>query len=48
VLAAIPCEEVLRDGSHLIPGQGGFLNQPDRAIFAAPMMYRPSRLWLAD
>lgn len=45
VLAAIKREKGLRDWSHLIPGQGGFLNQLDSAIFAAPVFFHLTRLW---
>lgn len=43
-LAAIKREKGLRDWSHLIPGQGGFLNQLDSAIFAAPVFFHLTRL----
>lgn len=43
-LAAIKREKGLRDWSHLIPGQGGFLNQLDSAIFAAPVVFHLLRL----
>jgi len=45
VLAAIKRDKGLRDWSHLIPGQGGFLNQLDSAIFAAPVVFHLTRLW---
>jgi phosphatidate cytidylyltransferase len=45
VLAAIKRDKGLRDWSHLIPGQGGFLNQLDSAIFAAPIFFHLTRLW---
>lgn len=48
VLTAIKRDKGLRDWSHLIPGQGGFLNQLDSVIFAAPAVYHLSRLWLVD
>jgi phosphatidate cytidylyltransferase len=48
VMAAIKRDKGLRDWSHLIPGQGGFLNQLDSAIFAAPAVYHLARLWLVD
>lgn len=48
VLRAIKRDRGLRDWSHLIPGQGGFLDQLDSAIFAAPVFYHLTRLlWLA-
>lgn len=45
VLAAIKRDKGLRDWSHLIPGQGGFLNQLDSTIFAAPVVFHLTRLW---
>jgi phosphatidate cytidylyltransferase len=45
VLAAIKRDKGLRDWSHLIPGQGGFLNQLDSTIFAAPIFFHLTRLW---
>lgn len=39
VLAAIKRDRGVRDWSHLIPGQGGFLDQLDSVIFAAPVFY---------
>jgi len=45
VLAAIKRDKGLRDWSHMIPGQGGFLNQLDSAIFAAPVFFHLTRLW---
>ena len=48
VLAAIKRDKGVRDWSHLIPGQGGFLGQLDSAIFAAPVVYHLARLWLLD
>lgn len=48
VLRAIKRDRGLRDWSHLIPGQGGFLDQLDSAIFAAPVFYHLTRLmWMA-
>lgn len=47
VLTAIKRDKGLRDWSHLIAGQGGFLNQLDSAIFAAPAVYHLARLWLS-
>lgn len=47
VLAAIKRDKGLKDWSHLIPGQGGFLNQLDSAIFAAPVFFHLTRLgWM--
>lgn len=45
VLAAIKRDKGLRDWSHLIPGQGGVLNQLDSTIFAAPVFFHLVRLW---
>jgi len=39
VFAAIKRDKGLKDWSHLIPGQGGFLDQLDSVIFAAPIFY---------
>ncbi len=39
VLAAIKRERGVRDWSHLIPGQGGVLDQWGGAFFAAPLFY---------
>lgn len=39
VFAAIKRDKGVKDWSHLIPGQGGFLDQLDSVIFAAPMFY---------
>ncbi|WP_068306269.1 phosphatidate cytidylyltransferase [Pararhodobacter sp. CCB-MM2] len=45
VLRAIKRSRGLRDWSHLIPGQGGFLDQLDSVIFAAPAFFHLTRLW---
>lgn len=45
VLAAIKRDKGLRDWSHLIPGQGGVLNQLDSTIFAAPVFFHLVRVW---
>jgi phosphatidate cytidylyltransferase len=39
VLTAIKRDMGVKDWSHLIPGQGGFLDQLDSVIFAAPVFY---------
>ena len=39
VLAAIKRERGVRDWSHLIPGQGGVLDQSGGVFFAAPLFY---------
>lgn len=43
VLRAIKRDRGLRDWSHLIPGQGGFLDQLDSVIFAAPAFFHLAR-----
>ena len=40
VLAAIKRDRGVNDWSHLIPGQGGFVDQLDSVIFAAPIFYQ--------
>jgi phosphatidate cytidylyltransferase len=46
VFAAIKRDKGVRDWSHLIPGQGGFLDQLDSVIFAAPVFYHVTRaIW---
>lgn len=39
VFAAIKRDRGVKDWSHLIPGQGGFVDQLDSVIFAAPVFY---------
>lgn len=39
VFAAIKRDRDVKDWSHLIPGQGGFVDQFDSVIFAAPVFY---------
>ena len=39
VFAAIKRDRGVKDWSHLIPGQGGFTDQLDSVIFAAPIFY---------
>ena len=39
VFAAIKRDRGVKDWSHLIPGQGGFVEQLDSVIFAAPIFY---------
>jgi phosphatidate cytidylyltransferase len=47
VLIAIKRDKGLRDWSHLIPGQGGILDQLAGVLFAAPVLYHLTRLvWL--
>ena len=44
VFAAIKRDKGVKDWSHLIPGQGGFLDQLDSVIFAAPIFYHALHL----
>jgi len=44
VFAAIKRDRGVKDWSHLIPGQGGFLDQLDSVVFAAPVFYHVSNL----
>jgi phosphatidate cytidylyltransferase len=44
VFAAIKRDKGVKDWSHLIPGQGGFLDQLDSVIFAAPVFYHVNHL----
>ena len=47
VFAAIKHDRGVKDWSHLIPGQGGFMDQLDSVIFAAPVFYHVTYLvWL--
>lgn len=45
VFAAIKRDKGVKDWSHLIPGQGGFLDQLDSVIFAAPVFYHVTQ-WI--
>lgn len=45
VLAAIKRDKGVKDWSHLIPGQGGYLDQLDSVIFAAPVFWHLTHLW---
>lgn len=45
VLTAIKRDMGVKDWSHLIPGQGGVLDQMDSVIFAAPVVYHLTLLW---
>lgn len=44
VFAAIKRDRGVKDWSHLIPGQGGFVEQLDSVIFAAPIFYHLTHL----
>ncbi|WP_224815865.1 phosphatidate cytidylyltransferase [Hasllibacter sp. MH4015] len=44
VFAAIKRDKGVKDWSHLIPGQGGLLDQLDSVIFAAPIFYHVTQL----
>lgn len=44
VFAAIKRDKGVKDWSHLIPGQGGFLDQLDSVIFAAPVFYHVTQI----
>ena len=44
VFAAIKHDRGVKDWSHLIPGQGGFVDQLDSVIFAAPVFYHITHL----
>ncbi len=44
VFAAIKRDRGVKDWSHLIPGQGGLLDQLDSVIFAAPVFYHVTNL----
>lgn len=47
VLIAIKHDKGVKDWSHLIPGQGGILDQLSGVLFAAPVFYHLTRLiWL--
>jgi phosphatidate cytidylyltransferase len=48
VITAIKHDRGVRDWSHLIPGQGGVVDQLDSVIFAAPAFYYLTKLiWLS-
>lgn len=44
VFSAIKRDRGVKDWSHLIPGQGGLLDQLDSVIFAAPVFYHVTHL----
>ncbi|MBI1415897.1 MAG: phosphatidate cytidylyltransferase [Limimaricola sp.] len=43
VMAAIKRDRGIKDWSHMIPGQGGVLDQFDSVVFAAPVFYHLAR-----
>ncbi len=43
VLAAIKADRGVKNWGHLIPGQGGFVDQMDSVVFAAPLFYHLAR-----
>ena len=45
VVAAIKRDRGVKDWSHLIPGQGGFVDQLDSVIFAAPIFYQLTKFF---
>jgi len=46
VFSAIKRDRGVKDWSHLIPGQGGFMDQLDSAIFAAPVFFHlTGQIW---
>ncbi|SFS01662.1 phosphatidate cytidylyltransferase [Yoonia litorea] len=45
VVAAIKRDRGVKDWSHLIPGQGGFVDQLDSVIFAAPVFYQLTKFF---
>ena len=47
VLKAIKIDLGVKDWGHLIPGQGGFVDQLDSVIFAAPIFFHLTRLFWA-
>ena len=47
VFAAIKRDRGVKDWSHLIPGQGGFVDQLDSVVFAAPIFYHLTRYFYA-
>lgn len=47
VVTAIKRDRGVKDWSHLIPGQGGFVDQLDSVVFAAPIFYHLSRFFFS-
>lgn len=48
VFAAIKRDRGVKDWSHLIPGQGGFMDQLDSVVFAAPVFFHlTALLWMS-
>ena len=48
VLAAIKADRGVKNWGHLIPGQGGFVDQMDSVVFAAPIFYHLARYFGAS
>ncbi|MEM9584122.1 MAG: phosphatidate cytidylyltransferase [Pseudomonadota bacterium] len=48
VLAAIKADRGVKNWGHLIPGQGGFVDQMDSVVFAAPIFYHLARFFYAS
>ena len=48
VFAAIKRDRGIKDWSHLIPGQGGFVDQLDSVVFAAPIFYHLTKFFWAS
>ncbi|MEM6409726.1 MAG: phosphatidate cytidylyltransferase, partial [Pseudomonadota bacterium] len=45
VLAAIKADRGVKNWGHLIPGQGGFVDQMDSVVFAAPIFFHLTRFF---
>lgn len=45
VLAAIKSDRGIKNWGHLIPGQGGFVDQLDSVVFAAPVFFHVTRYY---
>ncbi|WP_348773484.1 phosphatidate cytidylyltransferase [Litoreibacter halocynthiae] len=45
VLAAIKSDRGIKNWGHLIPGQGGFVDQLDSVVFAAPVFFHITRYY---
>jgi len=47
VMAAIKSDRGIKNWGHLIPGQGGFVDQLDSVVFAAPIFFHLTRYFYA-